>query len=112
MNISASHEVVVTVDAKKNVMCNPEQISVLGCDSVLKFLLQTDGYVFPQDAAVVVANPAQEFPEPSKTLPPNAMVATLFDRTTGPGTFQYTVTVQKVSTGELFKHDPMIDNGP
>jgi len=106
------NHVHVTVDASGTVDCDPNPLPADGRDIHLKFVLKTDGYVFPQDAAVVVANPGEEFPEPSKTVPPNAVIATLYDRNTGPGTFRYTVTVQKVSSGELFRHDPTIDNGP
>ena len=100
----------VTVDTLGAVSCDPNPVPADGKDIKLKFVLLTDGYVFPDSDAVVVTNPGGEFPEPSKT--PSSTIATLFDRNTGPGTFRYTVTVQKVSTGELLRHDPSISNGP
>jgi len=106
------NHVIVTVDSSDTVSCDPNPLPADGRDIKLKFELKTDGYVFPQSEAVVVADPGNEFPEPSKTLPPSDTIATLFDRNTGPGRFTYTVTVKKVSTGELLRHDPTIDNGP
>jgi len=111
MIASDSHQVIVTVDAKKTVVCTPEQISVLGCDTVLKFLLQTDGYVFPKDNAVVVTNPGAQFPFPSRTLPKHPTKATLYDHNTAAGDFKYSVYVQDVATGQILVVDPIINNG-
>ena len=110
MNISDPHQVIVTVDAKKNVICNPEQVPVNGCDTVLKFLLQTDGYVFRKDDAVVVSNPGEQFPFPSRTLPKQPTKATLYDHNTASGGFKYTVYVTDVATGEVLFVDPTILN--
>ena len=104
------NHVHVTIDSSGTLNCDPNPLPADGKDIKLKFVLLTDGYVFPQEKALVVANPGVEFPEPSKT--PSDTIATLFDRNTGPGSFTYTVTVQKVSTGELLRHDPLINNGP
>ncbi len=106
------NHVHVKVDSSDNVFCEPNPVPADGRDIKLKFVLKTDGYVFPQADAVVVSNPGTEFPEPSKTIGPDDTKATLLDRNTGPGTFTYTVIVKKVATGEFFRHDPMIDNGP
>lgn len=113
MNTNASdlHHVIVTVDANKNVVCNPEQISVLGCDTVLKFLLQTDGYVFPKENAVVVTNPGSQFPFPSRTLPKVPTKATLYDHNTEAGNFKYSVYVKDAATGQILMVDPTITNG-
>jgi hypothetical protein len=92
-------------------VCNPEQISVLGCDSVLKFLLQTDGYVFRKDDAVVVSTPGEQFPFPSRTLPKDPTKATLYDHNTTRGDFKYSVYVENVATGEVLMVDPIISNG-
>jgi len=106
------NHVRVTVDSSDKVFCDPNPLPADGRDIKLKFVLKTDGYVFPQTDAVVVSNPGTEFPEPSQTIGPDDTKATLFDRNTGPGTFTYTVTVKKVATGEFFRHDPSINNGP
>lgn len=106
------NHVTVTVDPLGKVACDPDPLPADGRDIHLKFVLNTAGYVFPQDAAVVVSNPGVEFPEPSRTLPPNDTQATLFDRNTQKGSFKYTVTVQQVATGNLIEYDPTIDNGP
>lgn len=105
------NHVTVTIDTNGKVACDPNPVPADGRDIKLKFLLQADGYVFPEDGAVVVSEPGVEFPEPSQTLPGNTS-ATLFDRNSKAGTFRYTVTVQKVATGELLRHDPSINNGP
>ena len=104
------NHVIVTVEAGDTPVCNPHDLNVAGSDEVLKFSLQTPGYVFPKDGAVVVANPGDEFPFPSRTLPPNDTQATLYDRNTGTGAFGYTVFVKKVATGEILRVDPTINN--
>jgi hypothetical protein len=111
MSFSDPHEVIVTVDARQTVTCTPENVSVRGHDTVLKFLLQTDGYVFPKEGAVVVDKPGQQFPFPSRTLPKQPTKATLYDHNTAAGDFKYTVYVQDVATGKLLELDPTIKNG-
>ena len=106
------NHVHVTVDSSDKVFCDPNPLPADGRDIKLKFVLKTAGYVFPQTDAVVVSDPGTEFPEPSKTIGPEDTKATLFDRNTGPGSFAYIVTVKKLLTGELLKHDPTIENGP
>lgn len=102
----------VTVDDDGTVHCKPDPLPAAGRDIHLKFVLKTEGYVFPDDDAVVLNEPCNEFPVPSKTLPPGNTTVHLFDRNTGPGSYDYTVTVVKLLTGECLKHDPTIDNGP
>jgi hypothetical protein len=114
MNMIASdpHQVIVTVDAAGTVVCTPEQVTVWDCDTVLKFLLKTDGYVFPKDDAVVVTNPGTQFPFPSRTLPKQPTKATLYDHNSAAGDFKYTVYVQDIATGKILELDPSIQNGP
>lgn len=112
MNTSNPNEVIVTVDAAGTVACTPELLTVSGCDAVLKFVLQTDGYVFPKDDAVTVSNPGQQFPFPSRTLPKKPTTATLYDHNTEASDFKYTVTVKKISNGQLLQLDPIIQNDP
>jgi hypothetical protein len=106
------NQVIVTVDNSGNVACNPSPLPADGRNIELKFVLKSDGYVFPQVDAVAVRVPSPEFPRPSRTLPPNNRKATLFDCNSKAGVFTYTVTVQRIATGELFTHDPIINNGP
>ena len=106
------NQAIVTVDAAGNVVCTPNPLPANGKNVELKFALQADGYVFPEADALVVSNPGTEFPQPSRTLPPHGTTALLFDRNSEAGTFRYTVTVQRIATGEFFRHDPMISNGP
>ena len=114
MNMIASdpHQVIVTVDAAGTVVCTPEQVTVWDCDAVLKFLLKTDGYVFPTDDAVVVTNPGAQFPFPSRTLPKQPTKATLYDHNSAAGDFKYTVYVKDIATGKILELDPSIQNGP
>jgi len=110
---SKPNQVTVTVDASNNVVCSPDPLPALGRDIELKFVLKTDGYVFPNDGtAVVVDNPGREFPRPSKALPPTDTTATLFNCNSKAGSFKYTATVWPVGGGTPLSVDPMIDNGP
>ncbi len=110
MDNSKADHVSVSVDSKGKLVCQPHVLSISGSDAVLRFSLQTAGYVFPKRDAVVVADPGEEFPFPSRTLPPNDTKATLYDRNTGAGNFNYTVHVQKVDSGEMLRVDPVINN--
>jgi hypothetical protein len=110
MQTSNPSQVTVTVDASGKPACSPDPVSVRGRDALLMFQLQTAGYVFPKDAAVVVSDPGSQFPQPSRTLPPNDTTATLLDRNTDAGAFKYTVTVKNVATGQLVPLDPTIIN--
>jgi len=113
MNASNPHHVIVTVDSKKKVVCNPEHVAVIDrCNAVLKFELQTDGYVFPEQGAVVVTDPGKQFPFPSRTLPKHPTRATLYDDNSVGGAFKYSVYVKDVATGEILMVDPMINNEP
>ncbi len=111
MNASDPHQVIVTVDANQTVTCTPENVSVRGCDTVLKFLLKTEGYVFPKEGAIVVTDPGKQFPFPSRTLPKQPTKATLYDHNTAAGDFKYTVYVKDVATGKILELDPTIKNG-
>lgn len=113
MNSPDPHKVIVTVDAGKNVVCDPERVSVTDrCNAVLKFVLETDGYVFREQDAVVVSNPGKQFPFPSRTLPGNPAKATLYDDNSAGGSFKYSVYVKDAATGEVLMVDPMISNEP
>ena len=110
MQTSNPSRVTVTVDASGTPACSPDPVSVRGRDALLRFELQTAGYVFPKDGAVVVSDPGPQFPQPSRTLPPHDTTATLLDRNTEVATFKYTVTVKNVATGQLVPLDPTIIN--
>ena len=102
--------VVVTVDANNQPVCTPDTVFARGRNVVLKFEVQTAGYVFPTTGAVVVTNPGSQFPDPSRTIGPNDTLATLLDLNTDKGTFKYTVAVQRVAGGEVLRLDPSIQN--
>ena len=111
MQTSNPNQVIVTVDASGIPACLPDPVRPRGHDALLMFDLQTAGYVFPKDAAVVVSDPGSQFPHPSRTLPPHDTTATLLDRNTDVASFKYTVTVKNVATGKLVPLDPTIING-
>jgi len=106
---STAAQVIVTVDASGTPACNPHVLPVNGSDAVLKFVLQTAGYVFPTDGAVVVNSASEQFPFPSRTLL-NGTWATLYDRNTAAGTFNYSIFVKNATTGEIGRVDPTIQN--
>jgi len=110
---SKPNRVIVTVDADKNVVCDPDTLPAIGHNVELKFVLKTAGYVFPNDGtAVVVDNPGSEFPRPSKALPPDDTTAMLFNCNSKAGTFKYTATVWPIGGGAPLSVDPTIQNGP
>ncbi len=109
-NASLANQVIVTVNASGVPSCDPYVLPVNGTDAVLKFSLQTAGYIFPTDGAVVVNSASEQFPFPSRTLSSGTW-ATLYDRNTAAGTFNYTVMVKNATTGEIGRVDPMINNG-
>ena len=112
MNATSNpNHVHVTVDADGNVSCDPDPVWADGRKIHLKFELRTDGYVFPEDNAIVVQDGGTEFPDPSKTLGPDNRIATIYDHNSRAATFKYTVTVQKVGGGTI-EYDPVINNGP
>jgi hypothetical protein len=106
------HRVSVTVDASGTIACEPDPVPVRGRNTRLKFELETKGYRFPQDGAVVVNDPSAQFPEKSRTLPPDQTKATLLDLNTQAGDHKYTVTVQQIASGKLTQLDPIIQNDP
>jgi len=109
---SQPNRAIVTVDDSGTIICTPDPLPAIGHNVELMFVLQTDGYVFPQNDAIAPDQPSPEFPTPSRTVPPNNTTALLFDRNSGPGSFPYTVTVRRVATGEVLQRDPTINNGP
>ena len=105
-----TNHVDVTVDSSGNVACNPDPLPVNGNNATLKFDVQTTGYAFPDSDAVVVSNPGDQFPDPSHTQGPSNTSATLHDKNTVAGDFKYTVTVKRLSDGQLIPFDPTIQN--
>ncbi len=106
------NQVTVTVDASGTIACAPDPVRAHGRSALLRFVLQSAGYVFPQGGAIVVDQPGSQFPQPSRTLPPNDTTATLLDLNTQAGDFKYTVSVQQVASGQTLQLDPTIINEP
>ena len=87
----------------------PDPVPVRGLNAVLNFEMDTSGYVFVQENAVVVTAGGNEFPQPSNTSPDGKSV-TLHDRNTSRADFKYTVTVQPQGGGKPIVYDPTIQN--
>jgi hypothetical protein len=102
------NEAIVTVDSSGNVHCTPDPLPARGSNVHLKFVLQTDGYTFRDDNAVVVTDPGSQFPESSKTQP-DKTVAKLLDRNNERGSFKYTLYL-KTPDGQPLEYDPTIQN--
>ncbi len=100
--------VFVTVSGENQVRCTPDPVLVSGANVLINFRLVTEGWVFPDSAAVVVAQGGGSFPYPSWTLAPQS--AALFDTVEVKGDFAYTVTVQHVASGRRLSIDPAIRN--
>lgn len=104
-------DVVVTVGADNKPVCTPHTVRPQGSNVVLKFEVQTAGYAFPANGAVVVTDGGAQFPEPSQTIGPNDTVALLRDVNSNTGSYRYTVAVQRIADGEVLRVDPTIQNG-
>lgn len=88
--------------------CAPDPIVPTGQGAVIKFLLQADDYSFRESNAIVVAQPEDQFPDPSQTK--DAKTAKLLDRNTKRGRFKYSVFLTQNSTGATVEIDPIIHN--
>lgn len=106
----AIETIFVTVSGEQVVRCRPDPADVRGSNVLLHFRLVTDGWVFPDEGAVVVAQPGGSFPYPSWTLGPQS--AALLDTVQAKGDFAYTVTVLHQTSGRRLSFDPTIRNEP
>jgi hypothetical protein len=88
--------------------CSPDPIKPQGIGANIKFMLQADGYSFRASNAIVVENPADQFPDPSETK--DAKTAKLRDENTQRGRFKYSVFLTQDGTGATVEIDPTIDN--
>lgn len=100
--------VQVSVTADGTPVCAPELLDVSGSDVLIAFQLDAAEWIFPANGAVVVKDGGNQFPFPSWTV--HRKLALLFDRNTSQGSFQYTVFVKHVVTGEVRSVDPTIRN--
>ncbi len=92
------------------IHCAPDPVLVVFTPSQLRFRLQTPGYAFPGENAVVVSNPGSDFPTPARTVA--AQLVTLCDLDRVKGSYRYTVQVVEQATGRVLRHDPTISNDP
>jgi len=105
---NAVQHVLVSVDAQGQLRCRPDPVVVRGPNVLISFRLMSEGYAFPEQAAVVVAQPGDSFPIPAWTV--NAALAVLLDRDDVAGDFAYTVNVVHVATGQRLSVDPTVRN--
>lgn len=101
-------KVDVSVDAKGQIHCEPDVLEVKGKSPAIQFLLVTDGYAFPEQAAVVLKKPSPDFPDPAMMV--NAKQVNLNDLNKTKGTHAYGVTVIDTATGKPIELDPTIVN--
>lgn len=105
---NAVQHVLVTVDTQGQLRCRPDPVVVQGADVLISFRLMTQGYAFPEQGAVVVAQPGDSFPIPAWTV--SASLAVLLDRDDVVGDFAYTVNVVHVASGQRLSVDPTVRN--
>lgn len=99
----------VSVDSSGAISCSPDPANLSGSNVLVVFRLDTPGYAFPENNAVVVSNPGSQFPYPSWTAYPG--YAVLFDLDGDDNSYSYTVSVVDLSTGRTLSVDPTIKNG-
>lgn len=99
--------VVVTV-AGGVVSCTPENVTVKSANTLLVFTLETAGYAFPEQNAIVVNQPGAEFPYALWQQAPK--VVALYDRNSNLATYNYTIAVVDQFSGQRFSVDPTISN--
>jgi hypothetical protein len=101
--------VSVSVSSPGVITVNPDSVPVSGPDQTITFNLLSSGYSFRSSNAVVVPQPASQFPNPSSTV--SATQATLFDVNSDSNSYKYVVHLVKNSDGSPLSLDPTIQNG-
>lgn len=99
--------VVVTV-AGGVVSCHPDNVTVKSANTLLVFTLETAGYAFPEQNAIVVNQPGADFPFAFWQQTPK--VVALYDRNSNAASYSYTLAVVDQFSGQRFRADPMISN--
>jgi len=108
-SILAVIHVDVSVDAKGDITCDPNPVSVNAANALIVFDVSTPGYTFPNADAIVVDPADPSFPIPSWTI--TATEASLLDLCNQPGSVDYTVNLVETATGRTLSVDPVIQNG-
>jgi hypothetical protein len=101
--------VSVSVSSPGVIVVNPDSVPVSGPNQTITFNLLSTGYSFRASNAVVVPQPASQFPNPSSTVSANQ--ATLFDVNSDSNSYKYVVHLVKDSDGSPLSLDPTIQNG-
>lgn len=101
--------VSVSVSSPGVISVSPDPVAVSGADQTITFNLLSSGYSFRATNAVVVPQPASQFPNPSSTVSPTQ--ATLLDANTDSNSYKYVVHLVKNSDGSPLSLDPTIQNG-
>lgn len=110
----ASPDVTVTVvtnDGKTSIVCSPDPVVVKSGHCSMVFKLDTAGYVFREEYAVVVSKPGTDFPRPSSTSP-SGTTATLWNRDSEKSSYKYSIFLKDLATGKILFVDPTIENDP
>ncbi|HJV71281.1 hypothetical protein [Ideonella sp.] len=101
--------VTVNVSSIGVVSCTPDPVRVSGSNATITFNLANADYSFAATNAIVVPQPASQFPNPATTV--SANTATLFDANTDSNHYKYVVHLVKNSDNEPLSFDPTIENG-
>ena len=105
----ATVNVTVSVSATGIISCSPDPVPVSGANATIAFSLPTAGYAFPASAAIVVSNPASQFPYAAVTA--SSTMVTLFDNNTDQNSYKYTVHLRNLADNSDMSFDPTIENG-
>lgn len=106
--MSNVQRVLIEVSPEGAVTAFPDPVSVSGPDVLLVFRVRDPDWQFPEQGAIAVHNGGSTFPYPAWTV--NPQLAVLLDLDPSPATYDYTVTVQHVVTGQRISVDPTIKN--
>lgn len=102
---------VVKSGSKTSIVCSPDPVVVKSGHCSMVFKLDTAGYVFREEHAIVVSHPGTDFPRPSITSP-DGRKATLVNRDREKNDYKYSVFLKDKATGRILFVDPTIQNDP
>jgi len=101
--------VSVSVSSPGVIHVTPDPVGVSGSNATLTFNLLSSGYSFASSNAIVVPEPASQFPNASVTV--SATQATLLDVNSDSNTYKYVVHLVRNSDNQPLSLDPAIENG-